>query len=62
PFFEQLTSLYQVSLLIDDLDDTSKSWIAPALKYLTGKYNSTKIETIKPLSVEEVNGLIGWEF
>jgi acyl-CoA dehydrogenase len=61
-FFEKLTSLYQVSLLTDALNEVSKAWIAPALKYLTGQYNGSSLKTVKPLSVEEVKGLIGWEF
>jgi len=61
-FFEKLTSLYQISLLIDSLDDTSKAWIAPALKYLTNTYTGTGLKAVQPLSVEEVSGLISWEF
>ena len=61
-FFEKLTSLYQISLLIDALDDTSRAWIAPALKYLVNKYGGDELKTVQPLSVEEVAGLIGWEF
>ena len=61
-FFEKLTSLYQISLLIDALDDTSRAWIAPALKYLVNKYGGDELKAVQPLSVEEVAGLIGWEF
>jgi acyl-CoA dehydrogenase len=61
-FFEQLTTIYQVSLLIDALDETSSAWISPTLKHLTDKYKGTGLETVKPLSVAEVDGLIGWKF
>jgi alkylation response protein AidB-like acyl-CoA dehydrogenase len=61
-FFEKLTSLYQISLLADALDEVSKAWIAPALDYLTTKYNETALHTIKPLSVHEVAGLVAWDF
>ena len=61
-FFEKLTSLYQISLLIDALNDTSRAWIAPALKYLVNKYGGDELKAVQPLSVEEVAGLIGWEF
>ena len=61
-FFEKLTSLYQISLLIDALDDGSKAWVEPALKYLTTHYGGSDLKAVKPLSAEEVAGLIGWEF
>lgn len=62
PFFEKLTSLYQIALLTDNLNDESKQWILPALSYLKGKYTPSELAEITPLSVEEVKGLIGWEF
>jgi acyl-CoA dehydrogenase len=61
-FFEKLTSLYQISLLTDALSDDSKAWIEPALKYLTAAYGGAEMKAVKPLTVEEVAGLIGWEF
>ena len=61
-FFEKLTSLYQISILIDALNDESKEWILPALAYLKEKYAPTGLQEVKPLSVAEVKGLIGWEF
>jgi len=62
PFFEKLTSLYQISLLIDALNEESKVWILPALKYLIEKYSPSEMKEVKPLSVEEVKALIAWEF
>lgn len=62
PFFEKLTSLYQISLLIDALNEESKVWILPALNYLIGKYSPSKLKDVKPLSVEEVKGLLAWDF
>jgi hypothetical protein len=60
-FFENLTSLYQISLLIDNLDKESNVWIDPALNYLkTAYYPSAKLQQVHPLSVETVNGLIAW--
>ena len=61
-FFEKLTSLYQISLLIDALNDESKEWILPALTYLKEKFALTGLQKVKPLSVAEVKGLIAWEF
>jgi len=62
PFFEKLTSLYQISLLVDALNEESKTWILPALNYSVGKYSPSELKDIKPLSVEDVKGLIAWEF
>ena len=61
-FFEQLTSLYQISLLIEAMNSTNKTWIEPALNYLTEHYNSPGLKANKPLSVNEVKGLIAWDF
>ena len=61
-FFEKLTSLYQISILIDALNDESKEWILPALAYLKEKYAPSGLQEVKPLSLVEVQGLIGWEF
>ncbi|MBI4929823.1 MAG: acyl-CoA dehydrogenase family protein [Bacteroidetes bacterium] len=62
-FFEKLTSLYQISLLIDNLNEESKQWILPSLKFLKEKYQSTdELKEVKPLSAEEVKQLIAWEF
>ncbi len=63
PFFEKLTSIYQISLLIDNLNTESKEWILPALNYLKEKYSPAEgLKEITPLSTVEVKGLIAWEF
>jgi alkylation response protein AidB-like acyl-CoA dehydrogenase len=61
-FFEQLTSLYQLSLLIDAINPESKEWILPAINYLKENYAGHKLETRQALSTEAVAGLIGWEY
>lgn len=61
-FFEKLTSLFQLSLLAEALNEESKAWIEPALKFLTERYAGSTLKTVEPLSVKEVTGLIGWEF
>ena len=61
-FFEKLTSLFQISLLVDAMDEDSKAWIEPALKFLADKYTGDSLKTVKPLSAKEVAGLIGWQF
>lgn len=62
PFFEKLTSLYQISLLIDNLNDESKAWVLPALNYLKETYTPSELAEVMPLSSDEVKGLIAWEF
>ncbi len=62
PFFEKLTSLFQLSLLIDNLNEESKQWIMPAVNYLKEKYSPSELKEVKPLSTDEVKDLIGWEF
>lgn len=62
PFFEKLTSLYQLTLLIDNLNEESKNWILPALNYLKEKYSPSELSETMPLSTEEVKALIAWEF
>jgi hypothetical protein len=61
-FFEKLTTIYQLSLLMDNLNKETKQWILPALNYLKEKYMHSELKEITPLSVEEVKGLIAWEF
>ncbi len=61
-FFDKLTSLYQISLLIDALNEESKQWLTPAINFLKEKYSFSELKEIKPLSVDEVRGLIAWEF
>jgi len=61
-FFERLTRLYELSLLISANDPESQAWIAPAIAFLQSKSENEKLATSKPLSVEEVSHLIAWEF
>jgi len=61
-FFEKITSLYQISLLIDNLNDESKEWILPALDFLKEKYSPLELKKAKPLAAEEVKKLIAWDF
>jgi len=46
---------------VDALNEDSRAWIEPALKYLTEQYTGVGLQVVKPLSVDEVNGLLGWE-
>lgn len=61
PFFEKLTLLYQIVLLVEARDDESSAWIDPALQYLKQAYSPAgSLVTVEPLSVEQVEQLIGW--
>jgi len=62
PFFENLTSLFQLSLLIDNLNEESTQWILPALNYLKEKYSPAELKEVTPLSTDEVKNLIAWDF
>ncbi len=61
PFLEKLTSLYQISLLIDALNEESAKWLIPSINYLKTKYEPEVLKEQKPLSVKEVKELIAWE-
>lgn len=61
-FFEKLTSLYQLSLLLNNLNEESRQWILPALAWLKEKYTPAGLTEVQPLSVNEVKGLIAWDF
>lgn len=62
PFFEKLVAIFQVSLLIENLNEETKPWIIPAIDYLKSRHPANGLKQEKPLSVEEVKGLIAWEF
>lgn len=61
PFFEKLTSLYQLSVLLDNLNEESAAWILPAFDYLKAKYAGDGLSAVKPLTVEQVKGLVAWD-
>lgn len=63
PFFEHLTTVYQMSLMIKNLDEQSKKWILPALNYyesniLNGK---SSLQKASVLTEEQIDELIAWE-
>jgi acyl-CoA dehydrogenase len=60
PFFERLSGLFREVVLFQALNDESARWINPALAYYHRK--KTKPQLIKPLPVEEIKGMMGWEF
>ncbi|MGK7369022.1 MAG: acyl-CoA dehydrogenase family protein, partial [Candidatus Halalkalibacterium sp. M3_1C_030] len=61
PLFKELIQLYQMSLIIGEMDAVNEAWMKPALNYLASKYDKDlKIET--PLTVKQIDDLIGWEY
>lgn len=63
PFFEHLTTVYQMSVMIRNLDKVSQQWILPALSYFNENIlqgSSTLIKK-KVLSETELDQLVGWE-
>ena len=62
PFYEKLTELYQLSLLLANSNDGNKKWTRPAYDFLKNTYNnSNDLSARQPLSVNEVKDLVGWE-
>jgi acyl-CoA dehydrogenase len=54
-FFEHLTRLLQIALLLENRDEASQAWVEPAIDVLKG--------ASAPLvpSVEQVEAMLGWE-
>lgn len=63
PFFEKLTTIYQIGLMINNLDEISKRWIEPALNYFIKNLleRSSELEMTHTLSEQEIANLIAWE-
>ena len=59
--FSQLTTLYQMALMIRNRDEVSKNWIDPALNYFAKKLKQENIGLHYPISKEEIINLIAWK-
>lgn len=59
--FEDLTTLYQMTLICSGTDNNNKKWMKPTLSFLEVKLKVKKKENEKLLSVEEIDNLIGWD-
>jgi acyl-CoA dehydrogenase len=57
--FEELTTLYQLSLVLKATNDANKLWTKPTAKYLKLLLNKENNQEV--FSVEEIAGLIAWE-
>ncbi len=60
-FFERLTLLYQISLMLTYQDEKSRSWIAPAVQYFTQQKEKQLTRFSSPPEEESIRQLIGWD-
>lgn len=60
-FFERLTLLYQLNLMLTYEDKKSRHWIRPAVQYFTQKQKRNSIQLSKPPAEETIRQMIGWE-
>jgi hypothetical protein len=61
PLFKELIQLYQMSLLIEEMDAVNEAWMKPALDFLATEYeNDLRVENV--LTKEQVEDHIGWEY
>jgi alkylation response protein AidB-like acyl-CoA dehydrogenase len=60
-FFDKVTSLFQIALLMEALDEESKEWIVPAIDFLKMKYEPGTLKTVQPLSTDAVKKMMGWK-
>ncbi|MGJ3233876.1 acyl-CoA dehydrogenase family protein [Marivirga sp.] len=58
-FFEKLTTLYQLSLILKNTDERNKAWMGPTAEFLKSKLE--KDENLKVRTVEDIKGLMAWE-
>jgi len=61
PVFKRLIHLFQIALMIDEMDEDNRHWIEPALKYMVKTMHATKYGMKEPPSSKDIQSLIGWE-
>lgn len=60
PLFEQLIRIYQLTLAQQEMEDTNRKWLKPALDYMkNGQKND--LELVTPPSNQIVKNLICWD-
>jgi len=62
PLFEKLTKLYQISVLLDALNNENAPWVKPAIVFLKENLSCKNPELRSPLSKTEISGLISWDY
>jgi acyl-CoA dehydrogenase len=60
-FFDKTTSLFQIALLMEALDEEGKEWILHSIDFLKEKYSSTELKIMHPLSSDAIKKMMGWE-
>ena len=61
PLFKELIDLYQMALIIEELDAANESWMRPAMDYLAADINNAlKVE--EAIETEKVKNLLGWKY
>lgn len=61
PLFREFIQLYQMALIIEEMDAVNERWMKPALNYLASEYdNDLRLE--KALTKEQIDDLTGWEY
>lgn len=60
-FFNRLTLLFQMSVMIKGFDNASKNWIAPTLQYLRCQVEGGDLTSEDVPSKEVVEGLLAWK-
>lgn len=58
-FFEKLTTLYQLSLILENTAEGNKAWMEPTAEFLKSKLE--KDDNLNPRTVEDIKGLMAWE-
>ena len=59
-FFDRLTNLYQVAILISERNHENQKWINPALSFLVSRYEN-KLSIASEITTETIHNLISWE-
>lgn len=59
-FFNRLTLLLQMSIMIKGFDNASKAWVAPTLQYLRRQVEGGDLTSEDVPSKEVVEGLLAW--
>lgn len=58
-FFENLTTLFQLSLILNNWKESNDAWMKPTAEFL--KLSLEKKESPKIRDIESIKGLMGWE-
>ncbi|MGB1206815.1 MAG: acyl-CoA dehydrogenase family protein [Chitinophagales bacterium] len=60
--FEELTSLYQIAVLLEYSDSESEKWINSAVSFLLEKQENKSFKMPKTLNKAAIKDLLAWEF